>query len=168
LSPPEANLPAVLDAPTVPLSPTADWANVGNASPAAAMQTLNWAMSRHDENIFSSLVAWDADAQAKAEALFAAAPESVRQQFGSVDGVLYAMLSAIPPIAGFAVVSQNLQGDEDTLIEQHQYQDGRVRQNQVTLHHFDDGWRIVFGDEKTLRGFDATLKFAAANTGQQH
>jgi hypothetical protein len=38
----------------------------------------------------------------------------------------------------------------------------------VTLHQFDDGWRIVFGDERTLRGFDATLKFAAAaNAGQQ-
>jgi len=168
LSQTEANLPAVLDAPTVPLSPAADWANVGNASPAAAMQTLNWAMSKHDANAFSSLVAWDADAEAKAEALFAAAPESVRQKFGSVDGVLYAMLSDIPPIAGFAVVSQNMQGDEDTLIEQHQYQDGRVRQNQVTLHQFGDGWRIVFGDERTLRGFDATLKFAAAaNAGQQ-
>ena len=168
LSQTEANLPAVLDAPTVPLSPAADWANVGNASPAAAMQTLNWAISKHDANAFSSLVAWDADAEAKAEALFAAAPESVRQKFGSVDGVLYAMLSDIPPIAGFAVVSQNIQGDEDTLIEQHQYQDGRVRQNQVTLHQFGDGWRIVFGDERTLRGFDATLKFAAAaNAGQQ-
>jgi hypothetical protein len=78
------------------------------------------------------------------------------------------MLFSLPPIAGFAVVSQNIQGDEDMLIEQHQYQDGRVRQNQVTLHHFDDGWRIVFGDEKTMRGFDATLKFAAAaNAGQQ-
>ncbi len=167
LSQTEANLPAVLDAPTVPLSPAADWANVGNASPTAAMQTLNWAMSKHDANVFSSLVAWDADAEAKAEALFAAAPESVRQKFGSVDGVLYAMLSDIPPIAGFAVVSQNIQGDEDTLIEQHQYQDGRVRQNQVTLHQFGDSWRIVFGDERTLRGFDATLKFAAANAGQQ-
>ena len=167
LSQPEASLPAVLDAPTVPLSPAADWANVGNTSPAAAMQTLNWAMSKHDENAFSSLVAWDADAKAQAEALFAAAPESVRQKFGSIDGVLYAMLSDIPPIAGFAVVSQNIQGDEDTLIEQHQYQDGRVRQNQVTLHQFDDGWRIIFGDEKTMRGFDATLKFAAANAGQQ-
>jgi cell division protein FtsL len=167
LSQTEANLPAVLDAPTVPLSPAADWTNVGNASPSAAMQTLNWAMSKHDANAFSSLVAWDADAEAKAEALFAAAPESVRQKFGSVDGVLYAMLSDIPPIAGFAVVSQNIQGDEDTLIEQHQYQDGRVRQNQVMLRQFGDGWRIVFGDERTLRGFDATLKFAAANAGQQ-
>jgi RNA polymerase sigma factor (sigma-70 family) len=167
LSQPEASLPAVLDAPTVPLSPAADWANIGNTSPAAAMQTLNWAMSKHDENAFSSLVAWDADAKAQAEALFAAAPESVRQKFGSIDGVLYAMLSDIPPIAGFAVVSQNIQGDEDTLIEQHQYQDGRVRQNQVTLHQFDDGWRIILGDEKTMRGFDATLKFAAANAGQQ-
>jgi RNA polymerase sigma factor (sigma-70 family) len=168
LSQTEANLPAVLDAPTVPLSPAADWANVGNASPTAAMQTLNWAMSKHDENAFSSLIAWDADAKAKVEALFAAAPETVRQKFGSIDGVLYAMLFSLPPIAGFAVVSQNIQGDEDMLIEQHQYQDGRVRQNQVTLHHFDDGWRIVFGDEKTMRGFDATLKFAAAaNAGQQ-
>ena len=31
----------------------------------------------------------------------------------------------------------------------------------------DASGRIVFGDEKTLRGFDATLKFAAVNAGQQ-
>jgi len=35
------------------------------------------------------------------------------------------------------------QGDEATLIEEHQYQDGRVRQNPVTLRRDQDGWHIV-------------------------
>src|SRR5262249_44609457 len=109
---------------------------------------------------------WDPDAQAKLQALFDAAPEAVRERFGSIDGVVYALLSAVPPISGFAVVSQNAQGDDDILVEQHQYQDGRVRQNQVTLHRFDDGWRVVFGDEKLMRGFDGALKRAAAYAQQ--
>jgi RNA polymerase sigma factor (sigma-70 family) len=163
---PDSKVPAVLEAPTVALSPSTSWANLGSASPEAAMQTLYWAMSRHDQNAFSSLVAWDADAQTKLQALFAAAPDSVQQRFGSVDGVLYALLSAVPPIDGFAVVSQTVQGEDDILVEQHRYQDGRVRQNQVTLHHFDDGWRLVFGDEKLMRGFDALLKRAAMNAPQ--
>jgi hypothetical protein len=160
----DTNIPAVLEAPTVPLTPASSWVNAGTATPPATMQTLYWAMASHDEKSLSPLVAWDSNAQPKLQALFSAEPEAVRERFGSIDGVLYALLSSIPPVAGFAVVSQNVQGDDDLLVEQHQYQDGRVRQNQVSLHRFDDGWRVVFGDEKLMRGFDAALKRAAAES----
>jgi hypothetical protein len=157
------NFASVLDSPTVLLSPSENWANLGNATPEAAFETLHWAIAKHDTNTFSETLAWDPDARKKAEALFAAAPESVRQRFGSVDGVLYALFSGVSPINGIAVVSENIDGTDGTLVEQHQYADGRVRQNQLNVHRFDDdGWRIVLSDEKLIRGFDAVLKRATA------
>jgi hypothetical protein len=123
-------------------------------------------MAQHDSKTFGDTLAWEPSAEAKAEALFAAAPKTVQERFVNVDGVVYALFSGVSPISGFAVVSENIEGNDGTVIEQHQYTDGRVRQNQVTMHHFDDGWRIMLvGDEKLLRGFDAVLKRAASANG---
>ena len=158
----KTNFPAVLAAPTVELTPPESWANVGKAAPKAALQTLYWAMSQHDTKTFSETLAWEPGAEAEAEALFAAAPKPVQDRFVNVDGVVYAMFTHVPPISGFAVVSENVAGDDGALVEQHQYVDGRVRQNEVKVHRFDDGWRIMLGDEKLLRGFDVALKRAAA------
>jgi RNA polymerase sigma factor (sigma-70 family) len=156
-----------LPAPTVPLLPAASWTNVGVATPEASFQTFSWAVAKKDLPAFTQAVAWDDDAKKQAEAMFAAAPESVRQKFGSIDGVLCAFVNRFSPespVAGFGVVSTDIQGDEVTLIEQHQYEDGTVRQNPITMHHFDDGWRVVLGDARILRGFEQTLNTPASTT----
>jgi hypothetical protein len=131
----------------VPLLPTASWTNVGNATPEASWQTLQWALAKRDINTFAQTVAWDPDVEAQAKAMFDAAPESVRQKFGSVDGVLYAMMSSAEKananVAGFGVVSQNITGDDGTLTVQEQHTDGQIKQNPISMHHFDDGWRIL-------------------------
>ncbi len=62
-------------------------ANVSFASPAAAFQTLNWAAGNRDTNAFLNALSWDPQARQRAEALFDALPERMRQQYGSVDGV---------------------------------------------------------------------------------
>lgn len=155
-------LATVLDSPTVALTPSSQWVNAGRATPDASLETFHWALAQHDTNAFAQALAWDPAAQAKAEELFNAAPEAVRQKFGSIDGVVYALLSRLPPMSGYAVVSENTSGDSGTLVEQHEYEDGRVRQNQVNLHHFDDGWRVVLGDDLLMRGFDIALRHAAA------
>lgn len=136
-----------LDAPTVPLLPAASWTNVGNATPEASWQTLQWALAKRDINTFAQTVAWDPDVEAQAKAMFDAAPESVRQKFGSVDGVLYAMMSTAEKVnanvTGFGVVSQNITGDDGALTVQEQHTDGQIKQNPISMHHFDDGWRIL-------------------------
>lgn len=156
------SLATVLDSPTVALTPSSQWVNAGRATPNASLETFHWALAQHDTNAFAQALAWDPAAQAKAEELFNAAPEAVRQKFGSIDGVVYALLSHLPPMSSYAVVSENTSGDSGTLVEQHEYEDGRVRQNQVNLHHFDDGWRVVLGDDLLMRGFDIALRHAAA------
>jgi len=156
------NFPQVLEAPTVPMIPKTTWTNAGDATPESAFQTLYWAIANHDTNTFSRTLAWEPDAKAKCEALFAASPAGVQQQFGSIDGVAYSLLSGLSPMNSYGIVSNYASGDDSTLLEQHQYEDGRVRQTEVTFHRFDDGWRLMLGDDRLMRGFDAALKRAAA------
>lgn len=160
-APPTADNNLQLDAPTVPLVPAANWTNAGNTEAASALWTFHWAVSRHDGSAFAQVVALDPDLETQAEQIFAAAPEEARRKFGSIDGVLYSMIAGSQqgqtPMAGLAIVSQDVHGDDGTVVEQHQYEDGRVRQNEFTVHRFDDGWRIVLRNEKILRGIEATL-----------
>jgi hypothetical protein len=135
-----------LDAPTVPLLPPDKWANVGTATPEATWQTLRWAFIKQDTNTFAQAAAWDPEVKGQAQALFDAAPDSTRQKFGSVDDVLRAMIFAThgeTNISGFGVVSQDINGDDATLIVQEQHTDGQVKQNPIPLHRFDDGWRVL-------------------------
>jgi RNA polymerase sigma factor (sigma-70 family) len=142
-----AQLQDPLPAPTVPLLPVESWANVGTATPESSWQTLRWAFTRRDTQAFSQTVAWDPEIKTKAAEVFDAAPESARQKFGSVEGVLYAMMMtpgfSEQNVTGFGVASQSVSGDDATLIVQEQHNDGVVRQNPIQLHHFDDGWRII-------------------------
>ncbi len=136
------------NAPTVPLLPAAGWTNAGTASPEASWQTLRWALAKQDINTFAQTVAWAPDVEAQAQALFDAAPEATRQKFGSIDGVLYAMMSTPGPaqdanVTGFGVVSQNITGADGTLIVQEQHNDGQVKQNPIPMQLFDGGWRIL-------------------------
>jgi len=86
-----AKAPRVAETPSIPLLPAGAWANVGTATPAAAMQTLFWASAKQDTNALVKSLVWDPAAKAKLDGLFAAAPESLRQQFGSVEGLIYEM-----------------------------------------------------------------------------
>jgi hypothetical protein len=132
--------------PEIQMLPANSWTNVGVATPAAALQTLNWAAANMDTNAFLSAVSWDPQARARAEELFATLPDAVRQRYGSIDGVILDwMLSHATPVASFRVMSQTEQGPDDvSLIEQHQYTDDRVRENTVQFHRDETGaWRQV-------------------------
>jgi hypothetical protein len=157
---------SVAQQPTIPLLPATDWKNVGTATPNEALQTLFWAASNQDTNVFIKALVWDETAKAKLEALFAAAPEDIRSKFGSVDGMIFemAMGGRDTPMTGFGIVSVKVEGDEATLIEEHQYQDGSVRQNPITLHREDDGWHILL-DDKRLEKLGAYLSSLASKKG---
>jgi RNA polymerase sigma factor (sigma-70 family) len=136
--------------PDIRMVPAHQWTNAGFASPAEALQTLNWSVAHHDTNAFSSALMWDAQAKTRADALFAAAPESVRQRYGTVDGFIFDwFLNNSTPIAAARVLSQIDEGADDAaLVEQHVYNDGRVRENTVQFERDANGqWRQVIPPE---------------------
>jgi RNA polymerase sigma factor (sigma-70 family) len=137
-------------APDIPMLPANTWTNLGFATPASALQTLNWAVANRDTNAFLNAVGWDPQVRARAEALFAALPDSVRQEYGSIDGVIMDwLLRHATPMAAFRVLSQSDQGPDDmSLLEQHQYTDERVRENTLQFHRDENGaWRQVLPPE---------------------
>ena len=73
----------------------------------------------------------------------------------------YSLLSSPLPISSHGIVSNYA----STLLGQHQYDDGRVRQTKVTFLRFDDGWRLMLGDDRLRGGLDAALKRAAPGGG---
>jgi RNA polymerase sigma factor (sigma-70 family) len=136
--------------PEIAMVPAHAWSNVGFATPAAALETLNWAIANRDTNVFGNALVWDTQAKARADALFAAAPEMVRQKYGNVDGVIYDWwLNNSTPVAAARVLSQVEEGaSEVTLLEQHIYTDGRVRENTVQFQRDENGvWRQVVPPE---------------------
>jgi hypothetical protein len=146
---------AVLDAPksdvanetpNMPFVPAANWANVGIATWADAVQTSFWARARKDTNIFANTVVWDPDVKSKLEALLAVAPNSVRQRLGSVDEVLYDWwFNDQPPAAGYRVTNQRVDGDICNLIVECEDEGGRtVMAINFLVHSENDGWRLVF------------------------
>jgi RNA polymerase sigma factor (sigma-70 family) len=143
---PETRLQRVLDAPTVPLVPASSWTNAGTATPEAAWQTFRWALKNNDTGTLAQTMGWEPEVQAKAQALFDAAPPAAQQQFSSVDGAVYALMNSMKA-ESFGVVSQDVVGDDGTLIVQEQGADGRVLQNLIQMHLFSDGWRAMIPSE---------------------
>jgi RNA polymerase sigma factor (sigma-70 family) len=147
----EAEAKALLaKSPDILMTPVHLWTNAGFATPSAALQTLNWAIANRDTNAFGNALLWDANARARAEALFAAAPESLRQKYGTIDGIIYDWwLNHSTPVAAARVLSQIDEGpNEATLLEQHVYADGRVRENTMQFERDQSGsWRQVLPPE---------------------
>jgi len=131
--------------PEIAMIPAASWGNAGLATPEAAFQTVSWAIANRDTNALARGLMWDSMARAKAEALFNAMPESLRQQYGSVDAVVHEWwLNQGTGVAAFRVLSQFDQGpDNAALIEQQQFQDGHVQENSVLFRQDPSGWRQV-------------------------
>jgi hypothetical protein len=143
--------PALLKSPEIPMLPASSWTNLGFATPVSTIQTLNWALVNQDTNAFASAMMWDAQVMARAGALFAALPQSVQERYGSLDGLVFDWaVGQSPPTDSYRVLSQTEQGPDDmTLVEQHQYVDGQVRENSVHYHRDESGsWRQVIPAEE--------------------
>jgi hypothetical protein len=143
---PETQLHRMLDAATVSLVPASSWTNAGTATPEATWQTFRWALKNNDTGTLGQTIGWAPDVQAKAQALFEAAPPAAQQQFGSVDGVVYALMNSMKA-ESFGVVSQDFGGDDGTLTVQEQGANGQVMESHIQMHLFSDGWRAMIPTE---------------------
>ena len=157
--------------PEIPMISSRQWSNQGFTSAVAAFETLNWAVANRDTNAFGNSLMWDAQAKQRADALFAAAPDSVRQKYGTVDGVILDwFLNNSTPIAANRVLSQVAEGpNEVSLVEQHLYTDGRVRENTVQFARDENGgWRQVVPPElmPKLEGVLANLSGTSVAGGK--
>lgn len=75
------------EATTLPES-AAEWREVGTAHPAAALQTLLWAMTHGQFEALTRELTVEAGARAEAEQLFATLPESARARYATLESWL--------------------------------------------------------------------------------
>src|SRR5206468_7308078 len=76
-----------------------EWKNVGFQAPSLTVQTLEWAKASGDTNVIANALAWaDEKSRAGVEAIFAAAPESVRAKYGSADQYVLSLFNHSGPM----------------------------------------------------------------------
>jgi len=87
------------------------------------------------------------DAKAKAEALLASLPESIRAKYGSAEKMMAMMQMNTKPIVAARVLSQDERDADNVVIHtQWQYADGQIGKNDWSLHRDNDGWRVVIAE----------------------
>jgi RNA polymerase sigma factor (sigma-70 family) len=136
--------PAV--SPEIPMIGSNSWGNAGLATPAAALQTITWALANRDTNTMLAAVGMDPKTREMEEERFSRLPEAVREKYGSLDALLIALQFKNPPSAtGFRILSQTEDGPDDvTLVVQQQFADGRVGGGWTRLYRDENGsWRSV-------------------------
>jgi hypothetical protein len=131
--------------------PTANWANAGNATPAAAMETWLWANKTEQPEALLSTIAWTDAAAVRIAAFFEALPVSQRARF-SGPGPMFVRLSLDGPSASdwtaMAITNQTTTTSGDVVVSAEcQLADGRVRDHTRTFRRYADGWKIPLSDE---------------------
>ena len=133
--------------PETQLVPAESWANVGFASPVDAFQTLHWARARRDTNVIANALAWsDERTRDQIESLFAAAPESVRQRYGTADAYILSLFDHPTPddsrrVTGYKVLNENIGDTQATISVEEQIADGRTSVREMNFVRIDNGWR---------------------------
>jgi len=126
------------------LVPALSWKNAGVNTPAEAYETMLWAKNYGQVQTFVKTFVLDDLGQAKADALYATIPESLRAKYASPEEMMAGLLINTTAVAGMRVVDQSSEDTEDTKLNvQYQYSDGRVREDTVDLHRYPDGWRQI-------------------------
>jgi hypothetical protein len=119
--------------------------NVGRATPRAAGQTEAWAVQHGDVDTAASLLTFAPEERAKLEAVIAALPENLREQYGTPERLMAMVMAGTPrPIAGVQILEEKEQGSDDFVQQiQLKYADGRTRSDELTFHRDAEGWKRV-------------------------
>jgi len=120
-----------------------DWRNVGDATPAAALQTALWAAAGGDLETLTRMLFLDAKVKAQAGLLFAGLPEAVRQQYGSAERLIALLTAKDVPLGAMQPLEEKPFGPDDVAIAVRlQNPEGKTRDLALTAHRTDDGWRL--------------------------
>lgn len=122
-----------------------EWKNAGRVTPAAAVETLLWAASRHDVDALASMLIFDAELRPAVDRFFADLPEALQTQHGTVERLVVARsLTSDLPLAAMQIVAETRpNADHAELVVRLQGQDGHTKEIPLSMQRRDDGWRLV-------------------------
>ena len=127
-----------------PLIPASEWKNAGRATPAAAVETFLWAAARHDTDAVAAMLGFDAQLRPAVDQFFAAIPEAMRTQYGTVERLVAQSLTKNLPLAAMSIAEEKqTDADNVALVVRLQNDAGGTKEIPVSMHRGDDGWRLA-------------------------
>lgn len=123
------------------------WANAGDSTPEAAFETALWAGVGGDIEKLASLLAFDAAAQTKAEAIFANLPAAMQQELVTPQRLIALLVAKDVPL-GSARIWAQYGGPTDAKISAQLVDPaGKSKSVQLFLRTDADKWRFVVSEK---------------------
>ncbi|MCI0539230.1 MAG: sigma-70 family RNA polymerase sigma factor [Verrucomicrobiales bacterium] len=136
-----------------------EWRNVGFQAPSLTVQTLEWAKANGDTNVIANALAWaDENSRAGVEAIFAAAPESVRARYGSADEYVLSLFNHSGPLddrhtlLSYRILEANVGEDEAILQLEYHYADGSTPTGPQRYVRIGNEWRQALDFDAPSQG----------------
>lgn len=143
-----ARLKARIDRRTTPPSNMVDvaasWRNVGQATPADTLQSVLWAALTGETEKLVSMIAFDAESKAVAQALYDSLPLETRAQYGSVERVIAVMMAGRMPLhfRSLAMIEQTEKSDGDVSARFKLQSKGAAKEITFSFQRDASGWRL--------------------------
>lgn len=121
------------------------WTDAGNATPAAAYESVFWAKEHLDHKRLASLIYLSPWARKRAEEVFAAQTDSVVTQLSiqSPDEFVAFLYATSPLIKGFRIIDETrTEPDLATILSQLELETGRKVFSELKFRNEPDGWRL--------------------------
>ncbi len=119
------------------------WKNAGEATPDAAFETALWAGVGGDVEKLASLLAFDAEAQTKADDIFANLPASMQQELATPQRLIALLVAKDVPLGSARIWAQYGTPTDAKITAQLLDAEGKSKSVQLSLRSEADKWRFV-------------------------
>lgn len=146
------------------MTPASAWKNAGRATPQAALETALWAAAGGDVEALAQMLAMDAGARAKAQAIIAQLPPATQAEYSTPERLIALLSAKDVPTGGMRILAQKKNGTDDVALTVVVESEGKRKGVNLALHRSEDGWRLVV-PESAVDKYAATLSGAAKADG---
>jgi len=143
--PPSAEIvvgPSMTEGPV----PARLWKKAGQATPEAAFETALWAGAGGNVESLTGLLVFDADARAKAQAIFAGLPPALQQELATPEQLIALLVAKDMPLGSAEILTRVTPDDplaDTKLAAKLVAADGKSKEVQLSLRARDGSWRFV-------------------------
>lgn len=126
--------------------PARFWKNAGQATPEAAFETALWAGAGGNVESLAGVLALDADARAKAEAVFAKLPAAMKQELATPERLIALLVAKDVPLGSAEILTQATPADataDTRLAAKLVDSEGKSKEVHLSVRSQDGNWRFV-------------------------
>lgn len=119
------------------------WQNAGQATPAAAFESILWASSVGDIDVLVKLIAFEPEARSQAEDLFSQLPDAVRKEFVSPERLIAFLTAKDVPLGSATILNQYSTPTETKVSAQIFDAEGKQKVVLFSMQPNGADWRLV-------------------------